>query len=319
MDLVAAATSNAFSLSSLSIVLLVIFLAVHIIRIHFRSHLREIPGPLLSSISPLPRLLSVARGHAHFDTLTLHRLYGPLVRVGPNHVSFADGEALPVVYSAYSKFEKSDFYVPFDAKTASHGFVPTVFSVRSETAHRGIKRPIAGAYSMTTLLELEGVTDECIALFEQKIEEKIVKSQSGGIEIDLGEWLHWYAFDLITSITFSNRLGFMEREMDVEGIIAAIEGRLKYNATIGQWPSLHKYLLGNRFVSWVAGYVPGLKKLNTAGRIVEFAAADAEAGEQSSWLCGYARPVQARQKRRIGADDGHGCSYGGGGQCVRWE
>lgn len=186
-------------------------------------------------------------------------------------MSFSDGDALIEVYSAYTKFEKSGFYIPFDAKT-SHGFVPTVFSVRSEHAHRGIKRPIAGAYSMTTLLELEALTDECISIFQTKIEDKISASSDHSIELDLGEWLHWYAFDLITSITFSNRLGFMTKEEDVEGIIAAIEGRLKYNATVGQAPFLHPFLLGNRVVSGLGKYIPSVAKLNTAARIVDFAA-----------------------------------------------
>jgi len=255
----------------LALGLSITILLSYLLRVRFRSYLRLIPGPFFASFSYFPRLISVAHGHAHFDAINLHREYGNVVRVGPNHVSFDNSEALSIVYSAYTKFEKSDFYLPFDAKTA-HGFVPTVFSVRSEHAHRGIKRPIAGAYSMTTLLELEGLTDECIAIFQDKIEDKLKESERENIEMDLGQWLHWYAFDLITSITFSNRLGFMQSEGDVEGIIAAIEGRLKYNATIGQWPVLHKILLGNNFVSWVANSVPSIAKLNTARKIVEFAA-----------------------------------------------
>ena len=255
----------------MALVLSIVIFLSYLILVRYRSHLCQIPGPFFASLSHLPRLLSVAHGHAHLDAIKLHRKYGPVVRVGPNHVSFSDAEALSVVYSTSTKFEKSNFYLPFDAKTA-HGSVPTVFSVRSEHAHRGIKRPIAGAYSMTTLLELEGLTDECIAIFQEKIEDKLQQSEHGRIEMDLGEWLHWYAFDLITSITFSNRLGFMDSESDVEGIIAAIEGRLKYNATIGQWPSLHKFLLGNGLVSWAASCMPSIAKLNTARKIVEFAA-----------------------------------------------
>ncbi|KAK5946461.1 hypothetical protein PMZ80_000604 [Knufia obscura] len=255
----------------LAIVSGIAVLLIYFARVRYSSRLRLIPGPFLASISHIPRLLSVAHGHAHFDAINLHRKYGSVVRVGPNHVAFSDPEALSIVYSAYFRFEKSDFYLPFDAKTA-HGFVPTVFSVRSEHAHRGIKRPIASAYSMTALLELEGLTDECIAIFQNKVEDKLDSSEHGSIEMNLGDWLHWYAFDLITSITFSNRLGFMESETDVEGIIAAIEGRLKYNATIGQWPALHKFLLGNNLVSWLANFVPSIVKMNTAGKIVQFAA-----------------------------------------------
>lgn len=236
-----------------------------------RLHLRRIPGPFPASISYLPRIVSAAKGGTHLDALKLHAKYGSIVRVGPNHVSFSNGDAISDVYSAYTKFEKSDFYLPFDASTP-HGFVPTVFSVRSEHAHRAIKRPIAGAYSMTALLELEPLTDECISVFQNKIEEKIAASASRTIQLDLGAWLHWYAFDLITSITFSNRLGFMTREEDVEGIISAIEGRLMYNSTIGQAPFLHPFLLGNKLVKTLASYFPPIAKLNTASKIVEFTA-----------------------------------------------
>lgn len=242
-------------------------IVTYFIHARYRSQLRKIPGPFFSSFSHLPRLFSVARGSAHLDAIELHEQYGPVVRVGPNHVSFSDPEALSVVYSISTNFEKSDFYKPFDAKT-SRSWIPTIFSVRNERAHKDIKRPIAGAYSMTSLLELEGLTDDCIRIFSDKLDAKLSKNKR--LELDLGEWLHWYAFDLITSITFSNKLGFMDKEQDVEGIIAAIEGRLKYNSTIGQWPVLHRFLIGNKLVSRLISLIPGLRKLNTGSRIVEF-------------------------------------------------
>ena len=64
----------------------------------------------------------------------------------------------------------------------------------------------------------------------------------------------------------------MERGEDVNGIIAAIEGRLFYNSIIGQVPGMHKWLLGNQFVSRLADKVPSLKRLNSAAYIVQFAA-----------------------------------------------
>jgi len=76
----------------------------------------------------------------------------------------------------------------------------------------------------------------------------------------------------MTSITFSNRLGFMEKEQDVRGIIAAIEGRLVYNSIIGQVPYLHKYLFGNRLISALTKWIPAIARLNQTKRIVAFAA-----------------------------------------------
>lgn len=66
-----------------------------------RKGLRDIPGPLLASILPLDRLLSAARGHQFATHLKYHRKYGHL---GPNHVSFSDAEAIPLVYSVNTKY-----------------------------------------------------------------------------------------------------------------------------------------------------------------------------------------------------------------------
>jgi hypothetical protein len=132
--------------------------------------------------------------------------------------------------------------------------------------HRSLKRPVGAAFALSSLLDLESLADECTMILERKLDTL------QGKDTDFGTWLHWYAFDVITYITFSNCIGFMEREEDVEGIISAIEGRLFYGSIIGQIPTLHKMLLGNNLVSKVADRIPALARLNSSRYIVEFAA-----------------------------------------------
>ena len=62
----------------------------------------------------------------------------------------------------------------------------------------------------------------------------------------------------------------MENEVDVNNIIAAIEGRLVYNSIVGQVPYLHPYLFGNKFVAWLASFIPSVAILNSSRYIVEF-------------------------------------------------
>ena len=199
--------------------------------------------------------------------IALHRKYGRLVRVGPNHVSISDSNTIQQIYSISTKFTKSDFYVSFDPKTPA-GTISTIFSVRDETAHKAIKRPVANAYSMSTMRELEPMNDACSEIFLQKLQSMV------GTNVDLGKWLHWYAFDVISSITFSKRLGFMEQETDIGGVINAIEGRLIYCSIVGQAPWLHRYLLlGNSFVERMANrFVPAVAALGSSSIIVSFAA-----------------------------------------------
>jgi hypothetical protein len=71
----------------------------------------------------------------------------------------------------------------FDIK-APAGQTPTIFSVRDEGAHKAYKRPVAHAYSLTTLKELEPMNDECSAIFLRKLDGLV------GKDIDLGKWVH---------------------------------------------------------------------------------------------------------------------------------
>ena len=45
---------------------------------------------------------------------------------------------------------------------------------------------------------------------------------------DLATWLQYYAFDVIGELTFSERMGFLEKGHDVGGIIDAIDRGLAY-------------------------------------------------------------------------------------------
>ncbi|EME48617.1 hypothetical protein DOTSEDRAFT_84193 [Dothistroma septosporum NZE10] len=197
------------------------------LQIRYRPGLRKIPGPWLAS-----------------------------------HVSFADCAMIPKVYGVGSGFWKSDFHLPFDIKAPS-GMVPTVFSVRDEKTHRSIRRPIANAYALSTLKELEPMNDACSAVITRKCEEKV------GQSIDLGKWLHWYAFDVITSITFSNTLGMMECERDVDNIIGAIQGRLVYNSVVGQATYLHKFLFGNEVSLKLLSLIPALESSKDEEELID--------------------------------------------------
>lgn len=245
-------------------VILIIGLLFRAISTRYRHDLRKIPGPFLASFTNLGRIWSSAKGNQMDYHLSLHSKHGRLMRVGPNHVSVSDGNAIHQLYSISSKFYKSDFYTMFDINTPA-GAASTTFSVRDETIHKAKKRPVANAFSMSTMRDLEPMNDECSEILLRKLRERV------GQEIDLGKWLHWYAFDVITSITFSNRLDFMEQEKDVGNIIEAIEGRLVYNSIVGEAPWMHKFLFGNPLVSYLANAIPAAAALNKSKYIVSFA------------------------------------------------
>jgi cytochrome P450 len=116
-----------------------------------------------------------------------------------------------------------------------------LFSTRDEMFHREQKRPVANAYSMTSLLELEPAVDSCTEIFINQL-ARFANSKK---PVDLGMWLQYYAFDVVGEFTFAKKLGFLQEGKDVDGMIEAIQGMLVYASVCGQIPEAHPLLLGN--------------------------------------------------------------------------
>jgi len=159
---------------------------------------------------------------------------------------------------------QSEFYRLFDAKSPE-GDIPTTFSIRSHKAHRALKRQVGAAFSMSSILEMEALVDKAMQSFTQKLDGLLDQ------DIDFGAWLHWFSFDVISVLTFSKPLGFLEEEKDIDGIISALEDRQAYNAVIGEIPVLHNVLLGSRFLSHWISKIPACARLNASQHIVQFA------------------------------------------------
>ena len=92
-------------------------------------------------------------------------------------------------------------------------------------------------YSMTSLLAYEPFADECVALLDKRLQEVATNSNNG--VVDLKHWLQCYAFDVITYMTYSERLGFLDKGEDARGIIPALDDYLIYASLVGIFPSLH--------------------------------------------------------------------------------
>ncbi|KAK6075439.1 hypothetical protein SCUP515_05872 [Seiridium cupressi] len=178
------------------------------------SRLRHIPGPALASVTNIPRLIWARSGRAHAIHIELHQKYGKFVRLGPNSVSICDPSAVSQIYgTSVGRFGKSDFYKTLQPMVGGKRVIG-IFHAQDESLHRSLKRPIAGLYSMTSLLEFEPLVDSTIDAFLTRVEE-VQKQVEPGHGVDLATWLHWFAFDVIGEVTWSKRLGFLDEGKDV--------------------------------------------------------------------------------------------------------
>ena len=84
------------------------------------------------------------------------------------------------------------------------------------------------------------------------------KFADGRQECDLGEWLHFFAFDVLGEVAFSQNFGFLEAGVDVDHAIRTIDQSQTYNGRVGQIPIWDHFLRRNPL--W--NYVPFLSTGN---------------------------------------------------------
>jgi len=72
---------------------------------------------------------------------------------------------------------------------------------------------------MSNLVSFESYVDSTMRMFFNEIDNRFMHPEK---ICDFDVWLQYFAFDVIGEITFSQRLGFLERGEDVDGIMASI-------------------------------------------------------------------------------------------------
>lgn len=222
----------------LSIPILLVLL--HLLSNHYTKALHKIPGPFLASTTNFWRLLHVRTGHFHLTQIRLHERYGPVVRLGPNVLSIADPQAIKTIYAIHKSrsdsggFVKSEFY-PVQQQVANGARLETLFTTTNPVFHGRLRRAVGNAYALSSLLAFEPLVDSTILAFLRELEKRFVHRDGNAGEegvCDFGTWLQYFAFDVLGELTFSKRLGFVDRGEDVDGIIGSVERNLNYFAVV---------------------------------------------------------------------------------------
>ncbi|KAL1958667.1 hypothetical protein VTO42DRAFT_4010 [Malbranchea cinnamomea] len=221
--------------------MLILLLSIYLASNYYHKGLNKYPGPFLGALTNWWRFFDVLSRRPDITHRKLHQKHGDIVRLGPNVLSFANPNAVKTIYGLNKGFIKSKFY-PVQMAVAKGKPVPSLFNTQDETFHANLRRCVNSAFSMSALVQYEPMIDKTTELFLDQT-SKIYAST--GKVCDFSKWLQFYAFDVIGSITYSKRHGFIERNEDVDGITAWIQGLFSYAGPVGQMPWLDKLLRKN--------------------------------------------------------------------------
>ena len=99
------------------------------------------------------------------------------------------------------------------------GSLPVIFNTGNDQLHKQLKTPIAPLFLLSSVVTLERFVDQVLDIFCTQLDERFVQT---GAVFDFGDWLQFFAFDVMGTLTFSKQYGFLERGRDIGGMWDAI-------------------------------------------------------------------------------------------------
>ena len=114
--------------------------------------------------------------------------------------------------------------------------------------HKRLKTPIADLFTPKNVPSYEGRVDQVLVVLQEKLNEKVLSYDR---IFELGQWLQFFAFDVMGTLTFSERYGFLETGKDVGQMLNTIKEFMRSSAPLTQIPWLDWALRKNRVGNWI--------------------------------------------------------------------
>ncbi|GAW13167.1 hypothetical protein ANO14919_025450 [Xylariales sp. No.14919] len=173
--------------------------ATAVYNIYFHP-LRGFPGPLLQRASVLPWAVQNSIGVQARRTQKLHDQYGPVVRIGPNHLSFTDPKAWKDIYGHRvgnglhaNEMMKAE---PFVKSIKS---IPTSIINADREEHSRFRRALSHGFSDAAMRVQE---PDIVKYVDLLIERLHRECDQGNKALNIEAWYNFTTFDIVGDLVF---------------------------------------------------------------------------------------------------------------------
>lgn len=170
--------------------------------------LRKFPGPITSRASGIPWAFRHATGVQAFHTQQLHDQYGPVVRIGPNHLSYTDPRAWKDIYGHRVGAEYSMQEMP-KAKPFYNVIknIPSSIVNADRDEHSSLRRALSHGFSDSSMREQEPLIQHYVDLLIKRIHENC---DGGRTALNLEAWYNWTTFDVVGDLVFGQSFNCLQ-------------------------------------------------------------------------------------------------------------
>lgn len=216
----------------------------------------------LSGILPIAYGWEVGRKHEKFHTQRLHEalMENPVIRVGPNWLSFGSSRAVKDIYGYQSKCLKAAIY------DSLQGGGKHLVNIVDRSEHSNRRRMVAIAYAPKNIEAWEPDVAKIIHTLVEQMDRICTAplnhaSQKPRVEDLTFEGVHWsnlFTFEAVVKLGLSKDLGFMEAGNDIVEITDP-DGTVR---KVSAYTSLHGGSRATSTLVWDTENFPLLKKLS---------------------------------------------------------
>lgn len=171
------------------------------IRVEQRA-LSRLPGTLVSKWTSIPLLVQLIREPQPKYVHSLFIKYGPVVRLGPNHVAFSDPAAFQEIYNTENSFAKSSLY-----EVMAESPVSTDGSTVEAGMHQQQRELIMPALSEDAINRMYKSLSSKVALAIQRMGEETIQNSV----TDIYKWWTLMMADIMGDISFGQSVGLLEK------------------------------------------------------------------------------------------------------------
>ena len=242
-------------------------LVLWVIATTIRSYRRlsHIPGPPLAAMSRLWLLSSLSGTRNHLNLFETTLKYGPLARVGPNHLVTSDPDLIRRMTAPRSPYRRSQWATAFQFKPG----VDNVLSERNEERHDVLRKKMAAGYAGKENPRSESEIDERIRDLINLIERKyICTDREPGRQMDFAQKAQFMTLDVISGLAFDQPIGSLVSDEDKFDYIKTIDEALPVMVTMTELMEVHSFLVKSSLINLLA---PSAKDKMGLGKVIGIA------------------------------------------------
>jgi hypothetical protein len=191
-------------------------LATHVVYNLVFHPLARFPGPFFHRATQLAYIHKFFRGTLPMDVLGLHEKFGPVVRLAPGELSFAEPEAWKDIYGRGAGSGQPEM-TKYDKFYRMRGMVPSIFS-EDKDRHTMLRRQLSHGFSDRIMREQEPIIGSYVDLLIRRLRERCDsayadddKARAISAPLDMTAWYNWTTFDIIGDLAFGEPFGCLEK------------------------------------------------------------------------------------------------------------